>query len=372
MHPLPSQPQGFRGPPGGLTVKTSGRRSDAIELQAAAWLARRDGGMNAAETAEFARWCTSDPRHAAAVQGIESTWAALDRPSAMGQAKLLRDELRALDARERRRWRARGAAAMVAVAAALALFLGIQGSPTREAVALLPVVATAARVTGPERQTLSDGSVVEFKSGTEITVAFSEERRVVILRSGEAHFSVTPNPQRPFIVEARSVKIRAVGTAFAVQLGGTEVEVLVTEGKVSVATPPAETGEADAPRHGPVAGAGLELSPLVSAGQRTSVSLLPTTTVAPVLTISQAELAERLSWRVPRLEFSETTIEEAIALFRRHSPLRLRAADGDVAAMRVTGVFRSDNIEGFVRALETSLGLRAEHGAGEIRLHRGK
>lgn len=261
---------------------------------------------------------------------------------------------------------------MVTVACCLALYLGIQRSITHDTVAVLPTVATAARVSEPERQTLSDGSVVEFKPGAKITVAFSEERRVVILRSGEAHFSVTPNPQRPFIVEAGSVKVRAVGTAFAVQLGGTEVEVLVTEGKVTVAPPSAEVDRTEAVHRDAALAAGPEFSPLVTAGQRTSVLLVPTAAVAPVITISQDELAERLSWRVPRLEFSETTIAEAIALFGRHTPVRLHAADGDVAAMRVTGVFRSDNIEGFVRALETSLGLRAENGAGEIRLHRGK
>lgn len=353
-------------------MKNLDRRLEAIESQAAAWLARRDRGMTAPEAAEFARWCASDPRHASAVRGIESTWAALDRPTAMGRTGLLRDELRALEARARRRWRARGAAASVAIVVLLSFYLGVRRTTTREAVAFAPTGATAARFAGPERQTLADGSVVEFKPGTEITVAFGEERRVVILRSGEAHFSVTSNPLRPFIVAAASVRIRAVGTAFAVQLGGTEVEVLVTEGKVTVAAPPLGMEEAVAPRSAGAPAAGPELPPIVSAGQRTRVSVLPATTVAPVLAISQAELAERLSWRVPRLEFSETTIAEASALFSRHSPLRLRAADSEVAAMRVTGVFRTDNIEGFVRALETSLGLRAEYRVGEVRLHRGR
>lgn len=351
-------------------MKKPGRRFDAIETQAAAWLVRRDGGMTPAEAAEFARWCAADPRHAAAVQGIGATWAALDRPSASGQTGMLRDELRALEVRTHRRWRACGAAALVAVAASLAIYVGIQKTTTT--VAPLPAAAMAARVSEPERRTLPDGSVIELKPGAEIAVAFSEERRVVILRSGEAHFSVTPNLQRPFVVEAGSVKVRAVGTAFAVQLGGAEVEVLVTEGKVTVAAPSAEIAGGEAPHRDPTPTAGQADSPLVSAGQRTRVPLLPTAAVAPVVTISAADLAERLSWRVPRLEFSETTIAEAIALFGRHSPVRLRAAHGDVAAMRVTGVFRSDNIEGFVRALEISLGLRAEYRAGEIRLHRGE
>jgi len=351
-------------------MKNPGRSFDGIESRAAAWLARRDGGLSAREAAEFARWCDSDPRHAAAVREIESTWAAFDRPSATGRTESLRGELRALEARDRRRWRARGAAGVCAVAACLAVYLSIQRPGPQEATALPPVVATA-RFSAPERQVLADGSVVEFKPGAEIAVAFSEEKRVVMLRKGEAHFSVMKNAQRPFFVEAGGVSVRAVGTAFAVQLGGKEVEVVVTEGKVSVAAaPPIEAAGSVSPRNDQALTAGPTGAPLVAAGQRTSVPLVPSAAVAAVVALSPTELAERLSWRVPRLEFTETTVAEAIALFNRHSATRLTTADGAVAAMRITGVFRADNIEGFVRALETSLRLRAEYGAGEIRLER--
>jgi len=254
----------------------------------------------------------------------------------------------------------------MAVAACAAVYFGIHVSHTHSTAELSASVATAARISTPDRQTLPDGSVVEFKQGAEIDVAFTEQRRRVILKKGEAHFSVTSNPQRPFIVTAGSVNVRAVGTAFAVQLDGTEVEVLVTEGKVTVAS------QATLEEKGSVPEADSDLSPLVAAGQGTRVSLAPAAMIAPVVTLSSAELAERLAWRVPRLEFSETTVAEAIALFNRHNTVKLLAADDGVAAMRITGVFRSDNVEGFVRALETSLGLRAEYVAGEVRLIRAR
>jgi transmembrane sensor len=58
----------------------------------------------------------------------------------------------------------------------------------------------------------------------------------VVLERGEAHFQVAKNPARPFVVVARGVEIRAVGTAFSVGLESTRVEVLVTEGQVAVET----------------------------------------------------------------------------------------------------------------------------------------
>ncbi len=349
-------------------MKTTEKNFDPIEAQAAAWLVRRDGGLDAGARAEFERWCAADPRHAAAVREIAAVWAALDRPAAAGLTESMRAELRALGRRDRQRWLTRGTAAALATAACVAVYFGMQHSPRREPAALAPVAATA-RVTEPERRTLPDGSVVEFKPGAEITVAFREEARVVILKNGEAHFSVTKDPRKPFIVEAATVRIRAVGTAFAVQLGQAEVEVLVTEGKVSVSSPPAaSTGGSGPPRSGlpPTADAGAP--PLVGAGQRAIVALGGSGPKPEVVSIPVAELTERLSWRRPRLDFSESSVAEAIALFNRHNRVQLRAADDAVSAMRITGVFGAENIEGFVRALESTLGLRAEHRDREILL----
>lgn len=341
------------------------QESSAVESQAAAWLARCDGGMSAEQAIEFARWCGVDPRHAAAVAEMEGIWTAMNRPRKFGQVESLRAELRALEARDRRRWTYASLAAAAVVS--LVFYVAMPRVPSTDATGPVPAT-TVAHLLAPESRTLPDGSVVQLKTGAEITVAFTEARRVVVLKQGEAHFEVSKNPQRPFIVEAGAVKVRAVGTAFAVQMEGTEVGVLVTEGRVRVAPPPSATAPAVDLE------TGLDQVPLVEAGQQTNVSLLPSATATPVVvvTLSREQMAERLSWRVPRLEFTETTLGEAITLFNRHAKTTLRTADADIAAKRITGVFRSDNPEGFVRAVEMSLDLRAEYRANEILLHRAK
>lgn len=331
---------------------------DAIEKRAADWLSRRDAGMNDAERAEFDRWLASDPRHAAAVDEIDGVWAAFDRLSLTERPQTVRRRMSALRRREQGRWLAAGA--VMLVAACMVLFFSLRRPPEPTHV-LTDTVATA-RVSEPARQTLPDGSIVEFKEGAAISVAFDQDARRVILTSGEAHFAVTKNPRRPFIVESGAVKVRAVGTAFAVHVGGTEVDVLVTEGKVDVTSRPAVSDPAsDVTRD--------DAAPtLVSAGQQATV-VLGAQSASPVVTsLAEAEMVARLSWRVPALEFSETSVAEAVALFNRYGKPRLRAVDNAVAALRVTGVFRSDNPEGFARALEASLGLRVEYRRNEILL----
>lgn len=342
---------------------------DAVEKQAVAWLVRRDAGMSAGQRAEFDRWCAADPRHAAAVNEIEAVWARLDRPADAGQSETLRAELRVLERRDKRRWAAMGAATALAAAASVVGFLWVQRPSVHEPAAV--AATNTARVTEPERRVLPDGSVVEFKPGTEIAVAFDDATRVVILKNGEAHFSVTKNPSRPFIVEAGTVRFRAVGTAFAVQLGRADVEVLVTEGRVSV-TSADIASPGGGPPAGTTAGNTAAALPMIEAGQRTLIPLGSVVLAPPVVPVPVTELAERLSWRLPRLDFSETSIAEAIALLNRNNHLQLRTVDGAVAAMRITGVFRSDNVEGFVRALQSSLGVQAERRNGEILLRSAK
>src|SRR3546814_7122708 len=61
---------------------------------------------------------------------------------------------------------------------------------------------------------------------------------------GQALFEVTHNAARPFIVKAGKGEIRALGTAFDVDLTRREVIVTVTKGVVRVTAPRVGSGEA--------------------------------------------------------------------------------------------------------------------------------
>lgn len=348
---------------------------NAIEQRAADWLARADGDMDTKAQAEFDRWLAADPRHQEAVDAIQAVWTAFDRPAATAGAATvagsaaLGARLQVLERRARHRRMAVGAA--LAMAACLTVFFWLARPMGGNPEVLFDGVVASARISAPVSQTLPDGSVVEFKPGALITVDFRPDERRVILERGEAHFSVTKNPQRPFIVKAGTVNVRAVGTAFAVQLGSAEVEVFVTEGKVNVASL-RSVADGDLPKSpgGTLSEVAPEASLPVEAGQQATVKLNAGGALPVVASMPGGAFAGRLSWRIPVLEFSETTLAEAVNLFNRYSKVRLRTGDKEVAGMRVTGVFRSDNPEGFVSALEATLGLRIERPNGEILLRR--
>lgn len=332
-----------------------------LEDLAAAWVFRRANGLTPEEQAAFERWRSADPRHAGALARHERTWSALNRPRQAGQADLLLAQLAERASRRRLRRTAAITAAGALLVAGAQFWRARYASPGRP--------ESRAVVVLPETQTLADGSIVELKPGAEIAVVFHEDSRRVRLRRGEAHFQVA-HESRPFIVTAGTVEFRAVGTAFSVQLAPAQVELLVTEGRVAIGTTagsPAAGRLAD-----PVASAATTNLATVTAGNGITVALatagsgaIPTPSMIP-----REEMAERLAWRVPKLEFTDTPLAEAVALMNRHNRVKLIIDDTNLGQLSVSGLFRADRLEAFVRLLEANFDVRAEQIGETTHLHR--
>ena len=333
----------------------SSRPSDreAIAATAAAWLAQRDGGLQPAEEAEFARWRASDPRHEAAVARLEETWSVLQqlrnfRPEAATHPD--RNLLRAGPTR-RRIWSFPGLAALATAAsvAVVAVWWSGDGRPAR-----VPELRYVTTVDGYERVALQDGSLLELNSNSEVSVRFSPAERQVRLVRGEAHFTVAKNPDRPFSVEAGRVAVRAVGTAFNVRLADTGVELIVTEGKVEVGQRSARTSlaQAGAARDSlastPVPLGAFERA-LITTGQ--GMSALPPPVVEKV---GLESVRRALAWQEPRLVFVDTTLSEAVGQFNRRNQVQLVIEDQELGAMPIGGSFRPDNVDAFVRLLSAT------------------
>ena len=330
--------------------------SEDIETAAAQWLARRDRGLAAEEQDAYLQWLMENPAHGTAISRLEKTWRALDqlkkwRPEHSPQPN---PDLLAPPRSHFMRWSgALAAAAMVAVAL-------VSWWPR-------PVAHVAPRQAiihpGPERLTLEDGSIVELNAGAKVETAFTPAERRVHLVRGEAYFTVSKNPARPFIVSADKLSVRAVGTAFSVSLNREAVSVLVTEGKVRLdETPAASAGEAAVPR---------ELSHLI-AGQQAVVNTAEAAAlpVPEVREVTPSEIERALSWQGLRLEFVDMPLADVAAEFNRYNQRKLVVDDPQTAAMLVGGNFRADNVDTFVRLLDTGFGVTAVARGNEVVLRR--
>jgi transmembrane sensor len=329
---------------------------DPIEEVASDWLARRADGFSSSQKRDFELWCRADPRHAAAVAHLEAACALLEK------MPLVRAELQpVLEFPVKPRVPAparRYPFLMVACAMAAALALAALGwwewarpQPSAQ--------AYETSVGGYERVVLADGSVVELNADSEVRVDLLPNERRVTLVQGEAHFTVAHDRARPFIVSAHGVSVRAVGTAFNVRLAPSAVEVLVTAGKVAVseAEPARPTGSSGGERDSRSSSGGPTY---LTANERAVISFLPEDAGGPappasvVEKIDSAALREALSWQERKLVFSETPLRDVVAQFNRRNRLQLVLGDTAVAARPVGGTFAADNVEGFVRLLESS------------------
>ena len=315
----------------------------AVRAAAANWMIRRDRGLSAAESIEFELWLAAEPRHAAAMQRAASAWSRLDRiPEFTAQRHLHR-------AASRRIWRDRRfVGGFLAMAVAVIALVAI-GSWRRTET---PVVTERSLVAvGPREVTLADGSLVRLNEHSEIVEEFTPAERRVRLTRGEAHFAVTKNPERPFIVTAGTLHVRAVGTAFNVNLQSAKVEVLVTEGRVQLA--PAVAADR--------AAATLDV------GDRAVVASQPSPRAAPaeivVSRLDEAQMKRALAWQDALLRLGGSTLAEIAAEFERRSGRRVIISDPVLAQTRVGGRFRADDVDGFAHLLATTFDVAVEQAA---------
>jgi len=278
---------------------------------------------------------------------------------AQAEKELLRAIEERVVRRRRRRWAGASCGLILAVAGASLWSANFR----KAAPARAGADTTAAILSAPRRESLADGSTVELKEGAEIKVDFGGRLRRVSLLKGAAHFAVAPDHNRPFVVTADGVQVRAVGTAFAVQLSPGSVEVLVTEGRVAVDKTSGEPASAS----GGIAPTPRTIA-LVDALHRMVVGAGGVQTAAPrVESVTGAEMADRLSWRVPRLELSRTPLSQVVELMNRRSPVHFVIGDPALGDLKLSGYLRADNTEGLVRLLELRFGVTAHpRGRDEI------
>lgn len=204
---------------------------------------------------------------------------------------------------------------------------------------------------GEQREvTLSDGSVVDLEPDTDLVVHYEKSRRLIYLKRGKATFRDARNPDRPFIVEAARIRVRAVGTEFAVDHGAQGVSVNVIEGRVAISHQAA------------LAFWFWRQQPRMD---RVVVSLGPSQAIT--VTLSGVMSAIR---RVPptpgdssiadQLVFSNQTVAEVAQRFNVRNRMQIEIVDPELASRKMSGVFDADDPESFVAFIRAVAHVRVQ------------
>jgi transmembrane sensor len=189
---------------------------------------------------------------------------------------------------------------------------------------------------------LADGSRVTLNTDTALTVRYAASSRLVELERGEAIFAVKHDAARPFEVIAGQTVTRALGTEFNVDLRSDRIRVSVIEGVVRVSAA-ADDGTSKA----------RPLVPALTKGRSAEFRDDDNRIVE-----AAADLQRIQAWRARRLEFSDTPLPEALEEFNRYSTAHVVIGTADLNTVRVSGVFRIGDTEGFLFSLREALGVQ--------------
>ena len=294
--------------------------ADEIEEAAARWVLRLDReGRSPEAQAALDQWLEADPRRQGAFLQAEAVWAMLDPACDLETASAPPDDRRTIG----RRGLLAGGGAVIAASLAGGVWLANLGDYYRTAVGEI------------RRVPLKDGSVAAINTDSRIEVALADAARTVVIDRGEAWFQVAKDAARPFTVEAGPIRVRAVGTAFSVRRRVDGADVLVTEGVVE-------------------AWSEAERQPVrLGAGERAFVAARSKTILVPP---APSEIDRKLAWRSAKIDLAGETLTSAAEEFNRYNTRRIEVAPR-LAAEQFFGVFRTDDPEGFARAVKVSLGV---------------
>jgi transmembrane sensor len=321
--------------------------------EAAAWRVRL-AEKDLQDSPELAAWIAEDAHNAAAWNQVQERWAMFTEHATSPEIIELR--CRALaHAHEagRGRWvRSKrfaiahrlGIAAAIVVVAMGSLFVWTQQSD-------------AYSTSAGERRvvTLADGSQVALDSRSEVKVQYSAHARELTLTRGQARFDVAHDVERPFTVTADGHKVIATGTSFNVDLFGPSLLVTLIEGHIVVSS---------APTFSQPANIDSQIDRIIlDAGEQVVFS----PRAAP--SIAHVNLGQATAWENGEVVFENDPLPVVVARINRYARHGVVIADTETSELRISGVFHTGDIDGFVSTIAAYLPVRVDKSAdGTTRL----
>lgn len=315
-----------------------------VEREASDWIARLNADdVSAEDRTRFEAWRAAHPLHARIYLDILGTWNRFTVAGPLVRAVSFAQSMNEAGV-ARAPWRL---GVLAAAGASLAIFVAI--SYFYEA-RLAPSTAYQTATGEHASFALRDGSVMELNSNSVARVQYTKATRVIRLERGEAFFRVAHDTQRPFWVVGGGTWVRAVGTAFDVNLRPADVVVTVSEGTVKVGAD--DPSFADA--HAKIAPLNASLA-VLTAGQQAN---LRHASVA-MRSLSSSEIEHSVSWREGTLYFENQPLKEVIAELSRYTALKIHIEDEDLNDLLVGGTFQANpqGSEAMLTMLQQGFGL---------------
>lgn len=304
------------------------KRPAKLREEASRWVTLlHSGTATPAQRQAFARWLAESESHRRIYREMETFWQDLGAWRQDFEPQLAAAQRYFVRAQRRRRLLRPG------LALAASVLLLVIASPLWRLWLDNGVYRTAK---GEQAHVeLSDGTVIDLNTDSEVEVAYRRSGRRVTLARGEAFFTVVHDPEHPFQVEAADGVIRDIGTRFNVYREDDRVTVTVLEGEVGI-------GNAHAP-------ATQILRPGMQSAYRQDGFI-----GSPRL----VETGTATAWREGRLVFRSRPLDEVLMQLSRYHTVDLTLDDVSLKSLKVSGSFPTADLDLALNTIAAGLPVR--------------
>jgi transmembrane sensor len=355
------------------------RLRDLVAQQAADWFVANRGEPSVREREDFANWLKASPVHveeylglaviARDLQEIGASKGSIESIVARAQAAEVESIQplwpHAVKA-ERYPFSAHWRTAAVTLTAVAVVSVGLLAwwNFGRASRGLAPdTVATLhfqARHGEQQTRSLPDGSILHLNTDSAVAISYSKSERIVMLSSGEADFEVAHEPKRPFRVFAGSAEVIDIGTQFDVRLERDSTVITVIEGRAAVGPSSMLRAQGTNAGQEPLARF-VELH----ADQQISVAQ----GVWPAAPIA-VDAHRTTSWLRHQIMFDHEPLSLVATEFNRYASKPIEITTPSLRDLKISGVFTTDDTDGFIAFLRSLDGVHVEVTAARIRVSR--
>jgi ferric-dicitrate binding protein FerR (iron transport regulator) len=205
---------------------------------------------------------------------------------------------------------------------------------------------------------LPDGTQVWLNAGSKLTYGkdFGNSLREVTL-TGEAYFDVVKDSSRPFLIHARNVDIRVLGTAFNVKSypgeKTTETSLIRGSVEVSIKNRPKEKIILQPNEKLIVAEEEATVKPVLPAKAYSQpIAAAPRVVVEELHYDEKESVIVETSWMENKLIFRDESFAELANKLERWYGVRFVFKDSSTTSLRFTGTFKGESLQMALKALK--------------------
>lgn len=333
---------------------------DLILETAANWISAIDRGLNKVEKEQFKLWMLQSNAHQDAVYELAKLW---DELSVLNELSTLFPHKN--NTEEKSKWVfSYGIAASLFAALMICSYL-LVNLETGYNQALAKVNYTKIYKTKVGEQAtyvLPDGTIVQLNTNSLLEVAYSKERRQLLLSRGEGRFNVAKDATRPFSVMAGDKSFTALGTVFNVQRNtSSHLELVVTEGKVMITDPSVAVDANDFKAYQLADNSTQKIrkinANIVLSGEK---AIIEKSVTAPIKRLSADDVQRDLAWQNGMLIFNGEQLSDALNEVSRYTATRFELSSAELANIKVAGVFKAGDVAGLLESLKTNFSIDHE------------